>query len=319
MSKAKDDYGPDSRNHSQPDSSPESEPADPDRPDHATRQGLSLAPDSIKTDLLPDPFVTDDNSPVSVAEAGEIYLKIQRSNWQTDTLTSKYERHKFEIYPRILEADRHFRSKYEGVTTVMLTRRLSPLDESDNWLTPWECNEMLHGGKIHRSIRGTLNYQLDGFRFEWIAVTAPTRSAGTPHEHIYLWIDDPGNNVTTDHILPARDKHLKYCANACEKHHEYQADGTNGAVRLQHSPDIIDHVPDEFFSIAENSPTYEETGRVLHNTRGAQYLASQLAHLPVGDYYDSQLDNPPEALFEGAALAWISPRNWFRSSEGVQE
>ena len=317
MSRAQDDYAPDSRNDSQPNNGVESEPADPDTLDHATRRGLSLAPDSVKIDLLPDPFVTATDNVVTVAEAGETYLKVQRSNWQTDTLTSKYERHKFEIYPRILEADRHFRADYDSVTTVMLTRRLSPLDESDNWLTPWECNEMLHGGKIHRSIRGTLSYQLDDFEFEWIAVTAPTRSAGTPHEHIYLWIDDPSDDITTDHIKPARDKHLKYCANAHEKHHQYRVDGTNGAVRLQHTPNIVDHVPKEFFSIAENSPTYDETGRVLHNTRGAQYLASQLAHLPVGDYYDPHREDPPQALFEGAAVAWISPWNWFRSSRGV--
>jgi hypothetical protein len=271
----------------------------------------------VKPDRLPDPFVADKGRAVTVAEAGETYLKVQRSNWQDDTLTSKYERHKSETYPRILEADRHFRAAYGGVTTAMLTRRLSPLDESGEWLTPWECNEMLHGGGVHKSIRGTLNYQLDAFEFEWIAVTAPTRSAGTPHEHIYLWIDDGDDDVTTDHIQHALDKHLKYCANAYEKHHQYRAGGTGGAVTVQHNPDLIDAVPDEFFSIAENSPTYAETGKVLHNTRGAQYLASQLAHLPVGDYYDSQRENPPQALFEGAALAWASPRDWFRAGRGV--
>ncbi|WP_166377245.1 hypothetical protein [Halorubrum sp. BOL3-1] len=254
---------------------------------------------------------------MSVEEAGETYLKVQRSNWQDETLTSKYERHKSRTYPQILEADRHFREKYGGLTTVMLSRRLSPIDDTDSWLTPWECNEMLHGGGIHRSVRNALNYHLDSFKFEWIAVTAPTRSAGTPHEHIYLWIDDPNNEITTEHMSPALNKHLKYCANAEEKHHQYRTDGTGGALTVQHSPDLIDSVPAEFFSITENSPTYDKTGKVLHNTQGAQYLASQLAHLPVGDYYNVQRENPPQALFEGAALAWISQYNWFRSSGGV--
>lgn len=254
---------------------------------------------------------------MTVAEAGEMYLKVQRSTWQDGTLTSKYERHKSETYPRILEADRHFRAKYDGVTTAMLTRRLSPLNESGEWLTPWECSEMLHGRGVHKPIRGALTYKLGDFKFEWIAVTAPTQSAGTPHEHIYLWIDDPDDDVTVDHILPARDKHLKYCADAYEKHHQYRAGGTGGAVTVQHDPDLIDSVPDEFFSIAENSPTYEDTGKVLHNTRGAQYLASQLAHLPVGDFYTKGRPDPPQALFEGAALAWASPRDWFRAGRGV--
>jgi len=317
VSQSQDGYAPNNRNPSGFEDSHDTEPADPDTPDHSTRRGLPLAPDSVKPDRLPEPFVTDNGRAVTVAEAGETYLKVQRSNWNDDALISKYERHKFETYPRILEADRHFRAEYDCVTTAMLTRRLSPLDNADRWLTPWECNEMLHGGTVHRSVRNALNYQLDAFRYEWLAVTAPTRSAGTPHEHIYLWIDDPEDAVTTDHIAPARDKHLKYCTNAYEKHHRYRADGTGGAITVQHDPDLIEFVPDEFFSIAENSQTYAKTGKVLANTAGAQYLASQLAHLPVGDYYQNQWENPAQILFEGAALAWASPYNWFRTSGGV--
>jgi len=317
MSQRRDDYAPNNRNPAGPEDGPDTEPADPTTADHDTRRGLPLAPKSVKPDRLPDPFVTEKGQAVTVAEAGETYLKVQRSNWQDGTLTSKYERHKSETYPRILEADRHFRAKYDGVTTAMLTRRLSPLDESGEWLTLWECNEMLHSGGVHKSIRGALKYHLGHFEYEWIAVTAPTRSAGTPHEHIYLWIDDPDDDVTTEQIAPALDRHLKHCTNAHEKHHQYRADGTGGAVTVQHSPDLINSVPDEFFSIAENSPTYEDTGTVLHNTRGAQYLASQLAHLPVGDFYAKGRPDPPQALFEGAALAWASPRDWFRASQDV--
>lgn len=295
----------------------DSEPADPDSPDHTSRRSLPLAPDSVKTERLPEPFRVDKGEAVSVAEAGEAYLRIQSHNWKDGDYQTKYDRHKSGIYPRILETDRHFRTKFDGLTTVMLTRRLSPLDNSGNWLTPWECNEMLHGGSIHRSVRGALAYHLGHFDYEWIAVTAPTESAGTPHEHIYVWIDDPENNVTTEQVAPALDRHLDHCTNAQKKHHQYRADGTYGAITVQHDPDRIEFVPDEFFSIAENSPTYVDTGKVLANTVGAQYLASQLAHLPTGDYFAKSIDDPPQALFEGAALAWASPYNWFRSSGGV--
>ena len=275
----------------------DTEPADPDACDHPARRGLPLAPDSVKSERLPEPFRTYKGAAVTVAEAGETYLKVQRSNWNSEDYTSKYERHLFETYPRILEADRHFQMQYDGLTTVMLTRRLSPLDDAGNWLTPWACNEMLHGGGVHRSVRDTLGYHLGDFEFEWVAVTAPTRSAGTPHEHIYLWIDDPDDRVETGHIEPALDKHLKYCANAYEKHHRHRADGTDGAITVQQDPAVIGTVPP--------------------NTAGAQYLASQLAHLPVGDYYNPEKETPPQALFEGAALAWASPRDWFRASRGV--
>jgi hypothetical protein len=271
----------------------------------------------VKPSRLPNPFITDDGRPETVAEAGETYLKVQRANWNDDSLTSKYERHKFETYPRILEADRHFQVTYNDLTTAMLTRRLSPLDSRKNWLTPWECNEMLHGGKVHRSVRESLDYQLDNFEFEWLAVTAPTRSAGTPHEHIYLWIDDYANEVGPEHISTALDKHLKYCANAYPEHHRYEAGGTSGAITVDKDPCLVDYVPDKFSGIADESGTYAATGEIPPNTRGAQYLASQLAHLPLADFYAEDRPDPPQPLFEGAALAWASPRDWFRVSGGV--
>lgn len=317
MSRSQDHYAPNNQTTAQFASNHNSEPADPDNPDHATRRGLPLAPDSVKTDSLPKPFRADKGGAVSVEEAGEVYLQIQSSNLQGGKHPTKYDRHRYGIYPRILEADRHFQAEFDGLTAVMLTRRLSPLDSNDNWLTPWECNEMLHGGGIHRSVRGALEYHLGNFEYEWIAVTAPTESAGTPHEHIYIWIDDPGNDVTTEQISPALDRHLDHCTNAQEKHHQYRADGTDGAITVQHNPDLIGDVPDEFFSIVENSQTYADTGEVLPNTAGAQYLASQLAHLPMGDYKAQNEEDPPSVLFEGAALAWVSTYNWFRASGGV--
>ena len=317
MSQSQDDYVLWHKKSPRLKDSHDTEPADPDTPDHSARRGMPLVPDSVKRDHLPEPLRAEKSGAVTVAEAGELYLRVQRSNWENDALTSKYERHKSETYPRILEADRHFQMQFEGLTTAILTRRLSPVDDNGNWLTPWECNEMLHGGGVHRSVRNALSYQLDTFDFEWLAVTAPTRSAGTPHEHIHLWIDDPDDEVMADYLKPALDKHLKYCANAYERHHRYRADGTGEAITVQHDPELIESVPDEFFSITENSQTYAETGTVPPNTAGAQYLASQLAHLPIGDYYNNRRENPPQTLFEGAALAWASPYNWFRAGGGV--
>jgi hypothetical protein len=267
----------------------------------------------VKLSRIPDPFITDNGRPETVAKAGETYLKVVRSNWNDNNHTSKHERHLKGLYSRILDVDRHFQMQYDDVTTVMLTRRLSPLDDANNWLTPWECNEMLHGESIHRSIRNALDHNLGAFEFEWVAVTAPTTSAGTPHEHIYLWIDDSENSVTTDHIEPARDKHLKYCANGYEEDHRYRVDGTNGCITVRHDPPLVKenaHKSVAKHVIRENTAPYA-------NTRGAQYLASQLAHLPIADYYDSAKQTPPDTLFEGGALAWASTYNWFRSSGGV--
>jgi len=265
----------------------------------------------VKVDQLPDPFV-EDGASMTVAEVGETYLRVQRSNWKDGALTSKYERHLSELYPRILGADRHFQREYDGLTTAMLTRRLSPLDDGGDWLTPWQCDEMLHGGNVHKSVREAIDYQLWGREYEWVAVTAPTRSAGTPHEHIYLWIEDPDNGVGVEQFETALGKHLKYCANAYENDHRYRADGTNGTITVQHDPPLVKQSNDK---VAERVVSGDTPPRT--NTRGAQYLSSQLAHLPLADYYAEDRSNPPQTLFEGAALAWASPRDWFRHSRGV--
>jgi len=318
VSRTQDDYAPDLKNLSEPVLANNTEPADPDTPDHSARRSVPLAPDSVKRDRMPDPFLTDNGRVLTVGEAGETYLKIQRTNWKNDQLTSKYERHLHNLYPRLLEADRHFQAEYDGLTTVMLTRRLSPLDEFGGYLTPWECNEMLHGGGVHQSLNQAISYQLgDSFRYEWVGVTSPTKTAGTPHEHLYFWIEDPADKITTQHFSTGLDKHIKYCTNAYEQDHTYRVDGTDGALTFQHNPQRCELSPDGFWNVREVSQTYAATGQVRDNTTGAQYLASQLAHLPVADFYNSNHDYPPTALLEGAAMAWASPYNWFRASGGV--
>jgi len=313
MSRSQDDYVAGNHPQDQVTHSRDTEPADPDNADHTARRDQPLAPDSVNINRIPDPFITDNGQVETVADAGETYLKVVRSNWNEKGVTSKHERHKSRIYPRILHADRHFQEEYDGLTTVMLTRRLSPIDDANNWLTPWESNEMLHGGSIHRSVRRALSYQLDDFDFEWVAVTAPTESAGTPHEHIYLWIDDPHNIVTADHIVSARDKHIKHCANASKKDHRYRVDGAERTITVRQTPPLAKQGGHKGVAkqvIRDNTAPYA-------NTAGAKYLASQLAHLPIADYYHGEKQTPPQALFEGAALAWASTHDWLRSSRGV--
>jgi hypothetical protein len=305
----KTDYAPTQRLNSPSDS----EPADPANPNHAARDNLPLIPPSVSTACLPDPL-TDGERPLTVGEARKTYLKIERASWNSDSRTSKYMRHRKELYPRLLEADRQLQERYDGLTTAMLTRRLSPLDEGE-WLTPWECVSLLHGGTTRRRVRRCLNRHI-ALPFEWVAVTAPTESAGTPHEHIYLWIDDPENEVGVTDLAPALEKHLDGVATAYERHHEYEADGSGGAITVKQTPPCTQTVPEKFFQIREAS---EASARP--NTSGAFYLARQLAHLPVGDFYNSNEPNPAEPLLDGGALAWASGETyrWFRASQGIPE
>jgi len=300
----------------------DSEPADPEDPDHSARRNTPLIPSSVPLDTLPEPLTEDENGNrrrPAVSEARTTYMKIHRHLWNKDGRTSGYERHRYEVYPRLLEADRRFRYEYQGLTTVLLTRRLSPLDDCGDWLTPWECDQMLHEGtegKIQESIRRALSYHLDQFEFEWVGVTAPTETAGTPHEHIYLWIEDPANQVEVGDITPALEKHVKRCENAESEDHPWDSNADEGAIIIHHSPPLVESPPEKFFDIKEESQVYADAGIVLPNTAGAQYLASQLAHLPLGDYYNQSKDDPSPPLLAGGALAWASPHHWFRPSSG---
>lgn len=275
---------------------------------------LRLTPSSVDVSNLPDPL-HDGTRSLTVDEARETYLRIERASWNADERTSKHMRHRNELYPRILESDRQFQDQYEGLTTVKLTRGLSPFDESDEWLTPWELDAMLNGGAIRRSVREAINYHLSekrDFDFESIGVTSVTQTTGAPREYIYLWIDDPDNKVSAEWLSPALDKHIDRCAKAFEENHAYHKNGIAGAITVRHSPPLASHSKDDFWKIQEDSeePSYA-------NTAGAKFVASQLVHLPIGDYHNSERSNPSDTLLNGGALAWASPYHWFRASGGV--
>jgi len=116
--------------------------------------------------------------------------------------------------------------------------------------------------------------------------------------------------VTPDHLEPALDKHLEYCSTAYEKDHRYRLDGTGDTITVFHSPPLVDYIPDNIMKIIDGDTPARP------NTQGAQYLASQLSHLPLSDLYDSTKPNPGNELIDGAATCWLSPHHWFRTGSG---
>ena len=281
---------------------------------HQDRQELPLIPSSVDISRLPEPL-RDDGRALTAEEAQKTYLKITRDAWKTEGRTSKHTAHRKGIYPRILEADRSFQERYAGLTTAKISRDLSPYDASGDRMTLWELDQILNGGSVRQKVRSSLDYQLSqkcGFEYEWVAVTSVTRTTGTPQEHIYIWIDDPKDDVSKMSLFPAHQKHIERCDREYSEAHEISQERKYGSITLEHSPSVVDHLPEKFFEIREESET--EARPV---TKGAQFVASKLIHLHIGDYVDSEQKDPPEALLEGAALAWASPYKWFRASSGV--
>jgi hypothetical protein len=169
---------------------------------------------------------------------------------------------------------------------------------------------MLHGGGIIRSVRQAINYHLESYEFEYIAVTSATRTAATPHEHIYLWIDDSAGDVTPEMLTPALERHTDRCANAYENDHPIRADGKGGAITVYQDPPLIKHKPEKLAEILEGDTPNRP------NTRGAHYLATQLSHLPAANLCNSNEPEPTNAELDGGVVAWLSPHQWFKCSRG---
>lgn len=273
--------------------------------------GRPIAPDTIDLENLNEGLLEEADEPTTVREAIDTYLKFNKSKMNEDDHMARAEYARYNQYPRICESDRKFQEEYD-LTTATLTRRLSPLDESGEMLTPWELSEQLHGGGVQGAIRSALDYHLSEFNFEWVGVTTPREDDGTPQEHIHLWIDDPSNQVTPRFLESAREKHIEYVPNAYSDDHRYQADGTAGCIRVSTDPNTVDELPEETASIITHSDY-----PARHPTQSAHYVATQLPDLIVFNYYNEDHPTPPLTLQEGAAAGWAVPHRWFRTSTGI--
>lgn len=312
----------------------ESEPADPSQGEiYQRRRDTLIAPTDIDPDRLPKPFlkcgcnscdgsvhplasdekteyaagVCPNPEPLTVQESAEVYLRYQQSALNSPNRTSKLQKG-LATYASLLDADRQLRLQYDGLTTVLLSRRLSPISDG-KWITPFEIDERLHGGRANSSVTDSLKYHLREFEFEYVGVTATTDSAATPHEHIYIWIDDPENTITTSDFKPPIDLHIKYTEATPENHREGEA------ITVEHDPPLVNTEPDKINHIQERSLA-ADGGSLPQNTRGAQYLASQLPHLSLAGRF-TESETIDQIQIDGGTIAWATRHKWLRSSGGL--
>jgi len=312
-----------------------SEPADPslDREIHQQRRDTLIAPTNVDPDRLPKPFLKcgcDDCSdsvsplasdkqrtyaadkcpnptPLTVQEAAEVYLRYQQSAWNSSNRTSKLQKG-IATYGSLLGTDRELRLQYDDLTTVLLSRRLSPIADGE-WITPFEIDERLHGDDTNTSVTRSLRHHLRKFEYEYVGVTATTDSAATPHEHIYIWIDDPENTISTSDFKHPIDLHIEKTGAASKDHREGEA------ITVRHDPPLVNTEPNKIDHIQETCLT-ADGGSLPRNTRGAQYLANQLPHLSLADRIDPNGTVEIEQI-DGGAIAWATPHKWLRSSNGI--
>lgn len=273
-----------------------------------------IAPEDIESWRLPDPFVNGEGQPLTVEEAKETYLRIVQSNRNSDQYTSRYEKARQYHYPRILDADRFFQDNFEGLTTCLLTRSTYPSHEPGNQPTPWEINEMLNGAGIRRSVREAIDYHLDDFEFEWVGVTTARVQDGTLYELIYLWINDPSNEVEVSHFEPALERHIERCPISDPENQRSQGDEIDRPIVIRHDPSTVEQEPEQFVSIFGSS---EHTP--FPPTAGALHVATKLPDLVVGDFYDNDRPDPSSTLVRGAATGFAVDQPWVRYSSGIPD
>jgi hypothetical protein len=237
-----------------------------------------------------------------------------------------------------MDAERDLLTEWgDDVTTVLLSRRLSPIatergpqcedadiddyaisvgnsssDESSSrqWLPPIKLDNRLHDA--WRNVYDALKYHLRDFEWEYVAVTAPTDSAATPHQHIYLWVRDPEDEVSVDHVRPAIDSHVRNTKGARSEDHPVEAGESDAAV-VQHDPQRID--PDD----ERDLYIYRQRGEKVfrQNTAGFAYVMNQRPHWVLKQVLDGESDvGVGDARLDGAAVAWASPNKWLSSSDG---
>jgi hypothetical protein len=129
-------------------------------------------------------------------------------------------------------------------------------------------------------------------------------------------VEDPDNELASDMLQPAVDKHVASVATATHEDHG------QGAVTLQHSPDRVDHVPAAYSAIREQTVTTgsgEYGPSVPANTAVAQYVGSQLPHLYLGHVLGESHGEQEhlDTHLKGGAVAWASPYETLSSSTGV--
>lgn len=283
----------------------------PDHCDPLCEKDIEGVSDFYAAEVCPSP------RSMTVERACEAYIRYEGASFFGESRTSSPERHRGGQYARILAADRHFRANYDGLTTVIVTRRIDPKDEHGNWLHPKWLDKILNNSSLLSKIASAARYHLQEFEFNYLRVVAPTESAATPHEHRLFFIEDPDNEITVEHFEPVLQKHLDYCINAKEEDHPSDVDGKEGAITIRHKPPLVDLEPEKKQVIAEYSKSLEGVDEFLQNTQIAQYLASQLAHLPACSELSKNRDDVRQTLLEGGAIARATSNDWFSTSNGV--
>ena len=162
------------------------------------------------------------------------------------------------------------------------------------------------------------NHLNDDFdRWEYVRVTGVTRSSGTPHYHLLVYVDDPDDELSIDTARSAVDSYVRANDRAEKRHHEVEPDQSDAGIVTHTVPQAYDDIDDN--DLAEVYYYRDEESFSLSSVfltyMLSQYPSWVLEHIrsPEGriDIHDPVVD--------GAAVLWASPYNAISTSQGFPD
>lgn len=324
-------------------SSATSEPGDPRRVDQELRRETRIAHESFSVGRLPDPLVecgcgecpsaadplADGGEPfrdvlmaadecpepraMTVGRAREVYLRYERAAWKRPDRTGALERVR-QQHGRLLGGERDVLKRYGGDATVLfLSLRVSPIavvDGRRRWVEPVKLDQWLDDG--WQRVYHRMYDQLSGFDWEYVGVTAATRSAATPHLHLLVYVRDPDSEVGIEVAQSLVESHVGGATNAYESDHPVEA-GDRDAGMVFHDPPTAEMDDETALDVLR---TRDGEG-FPPSTPMLKYMATQRPHWVIEAVYDGESDTDADSvLVDGGAVAWAAPHDWLKSSSG---
>ncbi|AXG08616.1 hypothetical protein DU484_01400 [Haloplanus rubicundus] len=249
---------------------------------------------------------------MTLKRAREAYLVYQVSSYNSDDRTSALERTRVK-HGKLLGAERDTFQQFEDVTQIFLSLRLSPIGRSGRWLEPVKLDNRLHDS--WGNVRDVLDYHLRDYDSEYVAITATTVSAATPHRHVLVYVDDPDDEVAVEVAQAAVDSHVRNTDGAFAEDHPVEP-GERDAGMVLHDPPRADEVSEDTWLYV-----LDQRGREAFPMTAAtmQYVANQRPHWSLAPFCeDGKTGDPQSIKLEGGAIAWATPHNWLTSSRGFK-
>lgn len=186
-------------------------------------------------------------------------------------------------------------------------------DKQRRWRHPVTIDLQLH--TPIEKVRERLRYQLEDFEWSYVWLVSGTDSAATPHLHWLVYVEDPDDEITTDHFESAIEAFVEECHFADESDHLITDDEMSDAVIVQTDPTHCDEIDDEqLLNIIDergDDPPFSL------NTAALTYMLNQRPHWVLKRLHDGEQDLDEQQTqidMQAGAIAWASPAKWLQAS-----